>query len=98
MSKCNEELMNKLKDLQLKLNTKNFIKEDKISDDNEVEFYKNKCKILEENLKEKTMKFTKELSQYKTKYLESSTKELLQLNDTDYNNKNTYDGYSTVKL
>jgi hypothetical protein len=46
----------------------------------EVDFFKKKCSVLEENIKELTQKYTKELVNLKTKILERNSEDIINLN------------------
>lgn len=79
LSKTNEELVNRLKDLQLKLNSKQF------NDNNigEVEYIKKRVSDLESDTKSITASYNKEMSKYKIQSLERSTADILRVNNSE---------------
>ena len=73
MEKINDQLKIKFKDNQLK---------EKIEDKKfDTEYYQKKCEILEKNMKDVTSKYSKEISNYKTKMMERDA-EIILNNDS----------------
>lgn len=103
VSRSNEEMMARLKDLQLKYNSKLFGN----NSNEEIDLYKNRCSMLESDLKDKTATFSKELFKYKAQALERSTTDILKVkNSYEFSQKGndfvniaqSYQGISTVNL